>query len=106
MKNLMERLASKYRQNFPLLEGVVLKNEGKSVLTDLGEEKRIKRNTGLILFREGEELTHPLSEKTLGSEPVELGEAKVENVYKEFSRAIIRKGKPAAVRVRDKVITK
>ncbi len=106
MKRLMEGLALKYRQSFPLLEGMVIKKDGKVVLTNLGEDKLIRNNMGLILFREGDEITDPLSKTALGSEPVLLGEAKVEKVYKEFSRAVIMKGKQAKIKVRDRVITK
>ncbi len=61
---------------------------------------------GLILFREGEAIMHPVTGRVLGSEPKEIGEAKVEDVYKEFSRAVIRKGKPAKIKIKDKIITK
>ncbi len=106
MKKLMQGLALKYRQSFPLLEGLVIKKDGKAVLTSLGENNNIKRNMGLILFREGDEIRHPVSKKVLGSEPVHLGEAKVKEIHREFSRALIRKGKPARIRVQDRVITK
>jgi tetratricopeptide (TPR) repeat protein len=106
VNSLMEGLALKYKQSFPLLEGIVLKKEGKSVLIDLGSDKKIKKDMGVILYREGDEIRHPETGNVLGSEPEELGEAKVEYVYEGFSRAQIRKGKPARIEVRDKIITK
>jgi TolB-like protein/tetratricopeptide (TPR) repeat protein len=106
MKKLMQGLALKYRQSFPLVEGLVIKKDGKAILTNLGEEKNVKKNMGLILFREGGEVRHPLTEEVLGSEPAELGEAKIEKVYPKFSRAIIRKEKRSKAGIKDKVITK
>jgi TolB-like protein len=106
VNRLMEGLALKYKQSFPLLEGYVIKKEGHSVLIDLGSDKKVKKDMGVILFREGEEVRHPVSGKYLGSEPVELGEAKINNVYKEFSRAVIRKGRSADIRMADQIITK
>jgi TolB-like protein/tetratricopeptide (TPR) repeat protein len=106
VKKLTEGLALKYKQSFPLVEGMLIEKDGKSILTDMGSDKEIRQDMGIILFREGDELRHPSTGKILGAEPVELGEAKVENVYKEFSRATIKKGKPAQFRIKDKIITK
>jgi TolB-like protein len=106
IRRLMEGLASKYKQSLPLLEGIVIKKDGKTVLIDAGTDKLIKKDMSIILFRESEEVKHPLTGRVLGSEPVELGEAKVDNVYKEFSRAVIKRGKPANIKVKDRMITK
>lgn len=106
IKRLMQGLASKYRQSFPLVEGLIINKSGKILFTDIGEDKKVKKHMGLILFREGEKITHPLSKEILGSEPEELGEAKIDKVDKGFSRALITKGKPAGIRINDRVITK
>ncbi len=106
VKKLTDGLALKYKQSFPLVEGMLIEKEGNSILTDVGSNKEIKQDMGIILFREGDEVRHPSTGKVLGAEPIELGEAKVENVYKEFSRATIKKGNPADVRIKDKIITK
>jgi TolB-like protein len=106
VKSLMEGLALKYKQSFPLVEGIILKKEGEAVLIDMGRDKKIKKDMGIILFREGEEVIHPATGKHLGTEPDTLGEAKVEDVYDEFSKASIRKGKASTVQSEDRVITK
>jgi TolB-like protein len=106
IKMLMQGLAWKYKQSFPVLEGLVIKKEGSGILVDLGSINKIKRNMGIILFREGEEVKHPVTAKILGSEPVELGEGKIKEVYEEYSSAVIKKGKYEKVKVQDKVITK
>ncbi len=78
----------------------------RSASMPAGSEKKIKKDMGIILFREGEEVRHPVSGKYLGSEPVELGEAKIKNVYKDFSKAEIKKGRPEDIRMADHIITK
>ncbi len=106
INRLMQGLALKYKQSLPLLEGLVIKKDKKGILTDLGSSKRVKKDMGIILFREGEEIRHPETGRVLGSEPVEIGEAKIESVYEEFSRVIFKKGRPEKVNIKDKVITK
>ena len=106
LRTLMEGLALKYKQSFPLLEGIIIKKEGNAVLVDIGSNAKIREEMGVTLFRDGEVLKHPVTGKVLGSEPVELGEGKIEKVYEEFSNAAIRKGRPENIRIQDKVITR
>jgi Curli production assembly/transport component CsgG/Glucodextranase, domain B len=104
---LMEGLASKFRQRFPLLEGVVVKTEGKRVFVDLGSKQAIKKYMKLMLFREGEVIKHPETGKVLGADTEPLGEARVEVVFEELSQAtLLAPTASAAVRQLDKVITK
>jgi Curli production assembly/transport component CsgG/Glucodextranase, domain B len=104
---LMEGLAWKFRQRFPLVEGVVVKTEGKSVFVDLGSKQAIKKYMKLMLFREGEVLKHPLTGKVLGAPTETLGEARVEVVFEELSQAtLLAPARSAEVKQLDKVITK
>lgn len=107
LKAILEGLALKYKNTFPLLEGLIIQKNGEVILVDLGSNKNIKPDMGLILFREGEEIKHPVSGALLGSESIELGAAKVENVYDEFARATITdKEKSHQIETLDRVITK
>lgn len=107
MKTMMEGLALKYKRSFPMLEGVIIKTEGDSVLVDLGSENKIKNNMLFIIFRNGEEVIHPVSGRRYGIEPLELGKARVTNVYKKYSSAAVSKYKKVEkIKVKDKVITK
>jgi hypothetical protein len=104
---LMEGLAWKFGQRFPMVEGLVMKTDGKTVFVDLGSKQAIKKYMKLILFREGEALTHPLTGKVLGAPTETLGEARVEVVLEELSQATLLTPVPsAAVKQLDKVITK
>lgn len=107
LKAIMEGLALKYKNTFPLLEGLIIKKEGVSILVDLGNNRNMKSGMGLILFREGEKVTHPVSGASLGSESIELGVAKVDDVYDKFARGTITdKEKSNKVKTLDRVITK
>jgi Curli production assembly/transport component CsgG/Glucodextranase, domain B len=104
---LMDGLAWKFRQRFPLLEGSVVRTEGKHVFVDLGSKHAISKYMKLILFREGEVLKHPLTGRDLGPRTETLGEARVEVVLEEHSQAtLLAPATSAAVRQLDRVITK
>jgi len=104
---LMEGLAGKFRHRFPLLEGVVVKAEGKRVFVDLGSKQAIKRYMKLILFREGEVLKHPDTGRVLGADTETLGEARIEEVSEDLSQAtLLAPTTSAAVKQLDRAITK
>jgi TolB-like protein len=104
---LMDGLAWKFRQRFPLLEGSVIRTEGKRVYVDLGSKHAINKYMKLILFREGEVLKHPLTGRDLGPRTESLGEARVDVVEEEKLQAILLAPTASAVvEVLDKAITK
>ena len=106
VRTLMEGLALKIRQRFPLVQGLVLKAEGKKIVVDLGN-KQLKKYMKLIVFRDGEPIKHPLTGKLLGAPTQILAEAEVEAVFDDFSQGVLLQQKhPEDVKQLDKVITK
>jgi hypothetical protein len=107
LKYLMEGLALKFRQSVPLLEGFVVNVEEATIYADLGAKHRLKREMKLIIFREGDEIVHPVTKKTLGYDTEELGEARVEEVMEELSIGkLLGEGAFERIVPKDKVITK
>ena len=62
----------------------------------------------IIIFRQGADISHPLTEQTHGSEIRELGQARVVNVLEAMSigRLIAEATRGQQVRVKDRIITK
>ena len=106
LRPLLEGLSLKLRQRFPLVQGLVLKTEEKKIFVDLGK-KQIRKHMKLVVFREGEAITHPISGQLLGAPTEVLGEAKVEAVFDDLSQGIMQQQKaPGEVKQLDKAITK
>jgi len=103
MRSLSEGLAIKFHQEFPLVEGIVVRQKGKSILTDIGND-RITINRRLIVFRE-EPVIHPVTGKTLGSDNIILGRARVTQVMEGLSKAAILDNGKMTVNIMDKVIS-
>jgi len=104
---LMEGLAVKLGNSYPLLEGLVIKRDGNDLLVDLGSRQGIKKNEYLLLFQEGEHVFHPVTGKDLGAPTELLGRAKVNEVYEDMSKAeLVRAEAGHAINPMDKVITK
>jgi hypothetical protein len=107
IKQLMEGLASKVASSFPLVEGIVIKKEKKFVYTDLGTGAGIKGDMGIIVYRHGKEIRHPLTGKYLGRDMVSLANADIEEVHEDFSKAKLSdRPVPKNITVQDMVITR
>jgi hypothetical protein len=107
IKQMMDGLAAKFAGSFPLVEGMVIKRENNVVYTDLGKRTGIKSDMGIIIYREGEEIRHPLTGKYLGRDMENLGAAEIEEVQEDFSKARLNDRNTAnGIKVQDMVITR
>lgn len=105
--NLMEGLATKFRNSFPMVEGIIIKADGDSIVVDIGKNKGVGRNAMLVVFSEGEPLVHPVTGKVLGSPTKVLGKAKVTEVYDDMAMAeVVSTEKGAEIAPLEQVITK
>lgn len=103
---LLERLAWKFKNDFPLLEGLVIDLEGRrKLLVDMGERTHIRKHCRVILFREGRDDDSPGHSSEGGTETEQLGEARITAVFDEFSRARLMQGS-GRINILDRVITK
>jgi tetratricopeptide (TPR) repeat protein len=102
---LMEGLAWKFEQEFPLVEGEIVKVDGDNVFVDLGTESRLRKGMTLIIFREGETLKTSRGEIATIEQ---LGEAKVEEVYENYCTGKIQleTGAKGEIKLADRAITK
>jgi hypothetical protein len=104
---LIEGLAWKFKQKFPISEGFVLKTEGQHIFVDLGASHGMRKNMKLVIFRDGEEIKHPITGKVLHTETEIVAEAKIDGVFDDASRAVLLKSEAASeVKQLDRVITK
>jgi hypothetical protein len=107
VKTLVEGLVWKLQRQFPLAEGVVLEKAGKQLFTDLNERHGVKRSMKLLIFRPGQEFTHPHTGRLLKRPDVILGEARITAVSPDLSEALVLPSEaPGDVRESDMVITK
>jgi hypothetical protein len=107
LRQLMDGLASKFRQRLPLVEGLIIQTGTSEVMVDIGGNMAVRESMKLYIFREGKVIKHPVTGKILGSPTTSLGEARITTVYDEFSQATLMHAIPAeAIQQLDKVITK
>jgi len=86
-----------------MLNGTVIKQKGKWIFTDIGDDK-ISLQRRLIVYHE-EPIRHPVTGKLLGADNEILGRARVVQVMPGMSKAELSDGDPASVKPLDKVIS-
>ncbi len=107
IKQLMQGLASKVAAAFPLVKGVVTDKDRNYIYSDLGSAKGIKKDIGVIVYRKGKEMKHPVTGKSLGWKTEKLGQGNIEEVDRDFSKAALSdRHKIGDIHVMDMVITK
>ncbi|HYB73715.1 MAG TPA: hypothetical protein VED18_10105 [Candidatus Sulfotelmatobacter sp.] len=84
--------------------GYVVYVKGKQVYTDLTEESAVAAGNTVIIYREGEELKHPVTGAVLGRAEDEIGRARIVEVGEKTSMAEITEVKDGEeIRAKDKV---
>ncbi len=68
------QLSAELVRYFPSVTGDVIKVDGKHIYIDLGAKDEVWIGLRLLLFREGEALTHPTTGAVVGHDELQLGE--------------------------------
>ena len=82
-----EEAAARLAQAFPTLQGSVVGIDGDRILIDLGSRQKVYQGMELQVYREGEDVKHPVSGQILGKRDRRLGLLRVVEVQEGFSEA-------------------
>jgi len=104
MDFLSEAMAVRLHNEFPVLNGIVIKIQEKKLFIDLGANQ-IKNERRLIVYRETKPIKHPVTGKLLGSDKVIIGKIRVAQVNADFSKADISGDCQQEIHTLDGVIT-
>ncbi len=67
----------------------IVRVDGREVLTDLGMQSGVRVGERIVIYREDEEIIHPISGEALGVETRDLALAYISEVQEKMSRAVI-----------------
>ncbi len=80
-----EEAATRLAEAFPTLQGSVVGIDGDRILIDLGSKQKVYQGMELQVYREGEDVKHPVSGQLLGKRDRRLGLLRVVEVREGFS---------------------
>ncbi len=105
--DLLKGLALKFKNSFPMVEGMIIEKDGKNILVNLGHKQHIKEYTKYIVFRNGEKITDPFTHEVLEQKYLIMGEAKIFKVLERISEAdLLEDSQLKSIKIKDYVITK
>ena len=93
--------------DFPIVDGYVIRADGNAMTIDIGHEKGIRKGTRCYIYREGEPLIHPITGEKIPEFEI-IGEALVTDVFDKSSKAVMIKTEKVGLspKIMDKVQTK
>lgn len=104
LRFLMQGLALKLKLGFPLLEGEIQAQQGKTYTVNLGTNMLVRPGMRVVVFKE-EPMVEPKTGLPVGTETVVLAEGRVVNAYDRLSQIeLLNAG--ASVAPKSLVITK
>jgi tetratricopeptide (TPR) repeat protein len=107
LRSLCQGVDLRLTEEMPLVEGIVLKVDGKRLAVDLGKNYQMKRGLKVIIYDIGKEIRHPVTQKVVGLDIKEYGEARIESVMDEMSfMEMTGRGDAHVIRPMYRVITR
>ena len=107
VEKLVENVAIMIYNELPLVQGSVINAEGDVMYIDAGSDKRIRRGSRCVAYREVGDLLDPSTGAVIDRKVKMLGEVQVEEVLEKASKVALVKMEPGeSIKVGDKVVVK
>jgi TolB-like protein len=106
-RGMLDELALKFKEQFPLREGTIMQTGSESAVIDLGQEQAICQEMKFLSFLENQPLSDPETGMDLGSDTEIYGLLSAREIERTTSRtAILQKFTPREIQAGDRVISK
>jgi len=108
VKTMATDIAIQIYNDIPLVEGYVIKiNPTGEVFLDIGSAKGMRKGMKVVVYKEGESITHPVTGEVLGTKKTMVGELLLTEVDEKMSEAqVLDKEVGQTLTVGQKVVAK
>ncbi len=107
IKNMSQDIAIQIYNDVPLVEGYVIRVDPTQVILDVGTNKGMRKGMKMVIYKEGDAITHPATGEILGKTVTKLGEVLLTEVQEKMSEAsIVDKEQGQSLAVGNKVVAK
>lgn len=104
--DMVNQLAEKFKNDLPIVEGLVINVQGNKVTLDLGANKGLKKGMKCLVYREGDPIVHPVTKEVIGRIINQVCEVRIVDIYPAYSIGEVTKQLSGLPQKLDKVITK
>ena len=106
-QNELLYLAKKFVSSLPLIQGSVIRLDAGNIMLDVGRTGGLKKGIKCTIYREGNEIKHPVTGEILGIETTIVGEIQITDPFDKYaSGRITHTVQGKTINVGDKFITK
>ncbi|MDI6740943.1 MAG: CsgG/HfaB family protein [Candidatus Edwardsbacteria bacterium] len=107
IKNMAQNIAIQIYNDVPLVEGYLIKLDGAKCILDVGAAKGMRKGMKMVVYKEGDAITHPVTGDILGKQVTKLGELLLTEVQDRMSEAdLIEKEPGQSISMGNKVVAK
>lgn len=107
IKNMSQEIAIQMYNDVPLVEGYVIRVDPTQVILDVGSNKGMRKGMKMVIYKEGDAITHPATGEILGKTVTKLGEVLLVEVQEKMAEAsILEKEQGQSLAVGNKVVAK
>lgn len=107
IKGMSQDIAIQIYNDVPLVEGYVIKVDPTQVILDVGTNKGMRKGMKMVIYKEGDAITHPATGEVLGKTVTKLGEVLLLEVQEKMAEAsIVEKEQGQTLAVGNKVVAK
>jgi TolB-like protein len=107
IEKLTENVAIMIYNELPLVQGSVITTDGDAIYIDVGSDKRIRRGSRCVAYREVGDLLNPATGALIDKKVKMLGEVQVGEVLEKASRVEPVRMEPGeSIKVGDKIVVK
>jgi TolB-like protein len=108
VKSMATDIAIQIYNDIPLVEGYVIKVDPTGeVYLDIGTAKGMRKGMKVVVYKEGEEIKHPVTGEILGKKVTKVGELLLSEVQDKMSEAsVVEKEAGQTIVVGEKIVAK
>ncbi len=107
VRTMAQDIAIQIYNDVPLVEGYVIKLDAVKCILDVGSAKGMRKGMKMVVFKEGDAITHPVTGEILGKQVTKLGELLLTEVQDRMSEAdVIEKEPGQTIAMGNKVVAK
>ncbi len=104
--DMVNQLAEKFKNDLPIVQGLVINVQGEKVTLDMGANKGLKKGMKCLIYREGDPIVHPVTKEVIGRIINQVCEVRITDIYPAYSLGEVTKQLSGLPQKLDKVITK
>jgi TolB-like protein len=107
VKNMATDISIQVYNDVPLVEGYVIRADVPTIVLDVGSAKGMRKGMKMVVYKEGDAITHPVTGEILGKQVTKMGELLLTEVQAKMSDAqVVEKEPGQTFTVGNKVVAK